>query len=119
MRGELADDIRRIYNADDRAEADRRLKDVVARYRKTAPGLASWLEENISEALEVFAFPAAHRKRLRTNNGLERLNKEIKRRPCVATLFPNEASQLRLVSAVLTEISDDWETERSYLNMEA
>ena len=77
------------------------LKAKVARYHKTAPGLASWLEENIPEALEVFAFPAAHRKRLRTNNGLERLNKEIKRRTRVATLFPNEASVLRLVSAVL------------------
>ena len=63
--------------------------------------------------------PAAHRKRLRTNNGLERLNKEIKRRTRVATLFPNEASLFRLVSAVLSEISDDWETERAYLNMEA
>jgi putative transposase len=60
-----------------------------------------------------------HRRRLRTNNGLERLNKEIKRRTRVATLFPNEASLLRLVSAVLSEISDDRETERSYLNMEA
>ena len=119
MRGEVADNIIRIYNADDRAEADRRLKDMVARHHKTAPGLASWLEENIPEALEVFAFPAAHRRRLRTNNGLERLNKEIKRRTRVATLFPNEASVLRLVSAVLSEISDDWETDRSYLNMKA
>jgi transposase-like protein len=119
MRGEVAEDIRRIYNADDRAEADRRLKDMVGRYHKTAPALASWLEENIPEALTVLAFPAAHRKRLRTNNGLERLNKEIKRRTRVATLFPNEASLLRLVSAVLSEISDDWETERSYLNMKA
>jgi len=119
MRVDVADDIRRIYNAEDRAEADRRLKDMVGRYHKTAPALASWLEENIPEALTVFAFPAAHRKRLRTNNGLERLNKEIKRRTRVATLFPNEASVLRLVSAVLSEISDDWETERSYLNMKA
>ena len=59
------------------------------------------------------------RKRLRTNNGLERHNKEIKRRTRVATLFPNEATVLRLVSAVLSEISDDWETDRSYLNMKA
>jgi transposase-like protein len=81
--------------------------------------LANWLEANIPEALTVFAFPAAHRRRLRTSNGLERLNKEIKRRTRVATLFPNEASVLRLVSAVLSEISDDWETERSYLNMKA
>jgi putative transposase len=119
MRAEVAEDIRRIYNADDAAEADRRLKATVARYHKTAPEFASWLEANVPEALTVFAFPAAHRKRLRTNNGLERLNKEIKRRTRVATLFPNEASLLRLVSAVLSEISDDWETERSYLNMKA
>lgn len=92
---------------------------MVSRYHKTAPALASWLEENISEALTVFASPAAHRKRLRTNIGLERLGKEIKRRIRVATLFPNEASLLRLASAVLSEISDDWETERDYLNMEA
>jgi len=62
---------------------------------------------------------AAWRRRLRTTNGLERLNKEIKRRTRVATLFPNEASLMRLASAVLSEISDDWETERAYLNMEA
>ena len=53
------------------------------------------------------------------STGLERLNKEIKRRTRVATLFPNEASVLRLVSAVLSEIGDDWETERSDLKMEA
>jgi len=45
--------------------------------------------------------------RLRTTNGLKRLNKEIKRRTPVVTLFPNEASLLRLASAVLSEISDD------------
>ena len=54
-------------------------------------------------------------RRLRTTNGVERLNKEIKRRTRVATLFPNEASLLRLVPAVLSKISDDWETARSYL----
>ena len=67
----------------------------------------------------MLTIPAAHRRRLRTTNSLERLNKEIKRRTRVATLFPNEASLLRLASAVLSEISDDWETERAYLNMEA
>jgi len=51
--------------------------------------------------------------------GLERLNKEIKRRTRVATLFPNEASLLRLVSAILAEVDEDWEASRIYLNMEA
>ena len=119
MRVDVVRDIKRIFNADDAAEADRRLKDTVTRYQKSAPGLAGWLEANVPEGVTVFGFPPGHRRRLRTNNGLERLNKEIKRRTRVATLFPNEASLLRLVSAVLSEISDDWETERSYLNMEA
>jgi transposase-like protein len=56
---------------------------------------------------------------MRTSNSIERLNKEIKRRTRVATLFPNEESLLRLVSAVLSEISEDWETGKVYLNMEA
>jgi transposase-like protein len=68
-------------------------------------------------AAQRLAEPAE--RRLRTTNGLERLNKESKRRTPVATLFPNEASLLRLASAVLSEISDDWETDRAYLTMEA
>ncbi|MCA9442392.1 MAG: transposase, partial [Candidatus Omnitrophica bacterium] len=51
------------------------------------------------------------------SNPLERLNKEIKKRTRVATLFPNEDSLLRLVSAILSEISDEWETGKIYLNM--
>jgi transposase-like protein len=119
MRPEVTDDLRRIFNVDEPAEATRRLREVVERYQKSAPQLAAWIEENVPEALTVLTVPVAHRKRLRTSNGLERLNKEIKRRTRVATLFPNEASLLRLASAVLAEISDDWETERAYLNMEA
>jgi putative transposase len=48
---------------------------------------------------------------------LERLNEELKRRTRVAGLFPNDASLLRLVSAVLMEVSDDWEMNRKYLTM--
>jgi putative transposase len=119
MRSDVARDLRRVFDADEPAEAERRLKEIVARYQKTAPQLAAWLEEAAPEAIIVLMIPLAHRRRLRTTNGLERLNKEIKRRTRVATLFPNEASLLRLASAVLSEISDDWETDRAYLNMEA
>jgi len=119
MRSDVARDLRRVFDADEPAEAERRLKEIVARYQKTAPQLAAWLEEAAPEAITVLMIPLAHRRRLRTTNGLERLNKEIKRRTRVATLFTNEASLLRLASAVLSEISDDWETDRAYLNMEA
>ena len=70
------------------------------------------------EALTVPSCPLPHCRKLRTTNGLERLNKEIKRRTGVATLFPNEASLLRLVSAVFSEISDEWETRRTCLTLE-
>jgi len=119
MRREVAQAMRRVFNAEDRQEADRRLAEMIEAYRDTAPRLTAWLEDNVPEGLTVFAFDAAHRKRLRTTNGLERLNKEIKRRTRVATLFPNEASLLRLASAVLSEISDEWETGKIYLNMKA
>lgn len=92
---------------------------MITRYQKSAPGLANWLEANVPEALAVLGFHPAHRRRLRATNGLERLNKEIERHTRVATLFPYEAYLPRLVSAVLNEISDGWETERYYLNMEA
>jgi transposase-like protein len=122
MRPEITAELRDVWNAPDRPAAERLLAGMVTKYQKAAPKLAGWLagwrEENVPEGLTVFALPAAHRKRLRTTNLLERLNKEIKRRTRVATLFPNEASLLRLVSAVLIEISEDWETGKVYLNMQ-
>jgi transposase-like protein len=118
MRETVAVALRQIFTASDRAEADQKLKDFVQTYAKTAPRLAEWAEKNISEGLTVFQLPRKHQKRMRTSNSIERLNKEIKRRTRVATLFPNEQSLLRLVSAVLSEISEDWETGKVYLNME-
>jgi transposase-like protein len=118
MRAELAADLRAVFDSPDRAEADRRLELAVRKYEKAAPKLAAWLSANVPEGLTIFALPPAHWRRLRTSNLLERLNKEIKRRTRVATLFPNEAALLRLVSAILMEISEEWETEKIYLRME-
>jgi transposase-like protein len=118
MRTEVAASIRSIFNSQDRADADRRLDIVVRKYEKSAPKLSHWLADNVPDCLTVFSLPETHRRRLRTSNMLERLNKEIKRRTRVATLFPNEASLLRLVSAVLMEISEEWETGKIYLRME-
>ena len=87
-------------------------------YKNSQPKLAEWLEANIHESLTVFDFPAAHRKRIRTTNILERVNREVRRRTHVATLFPNEASCCRLVTAVLMEISEDWETGKRYIVFE-
>ena len=66
----------------------------------------------------VFALPARHRRFIRTTNGLERLHREIRRRSRVVGIFPNEASCLRLVSAIAMEISEDWLTGRVYLRFD-
>jgi len=58
-----------------------------------------------------------HQRRLRTSNVLERVNLELKRRTRVASLFPNEASRLRLISALLGEISEEWITSKIDLKM--
>jgi transposase-like protein len=117
MRSQVAEGIRAVFDAPDRCEARRQLEIVAKRHRAKAPKLAEWLEENIPEGLTVFALPARHRRRLRTSNMVERLNEEIKRRTRVAGLFPSDASVLRLISAVVMEISEEWETNRKYLTM--
>ena len=80
------------------------------RYQKTAPQLVAYAEEALPEGFTVFALRASHRRKLRTTNLVERLNEEIRRRTRVARLFPNEAACLRLVSAILMEISEDWQS---------
>jgi transposase-like protein len=118
MRTEVAADLRAVFDAPDADNAKRLLEQTVQKYLASAPKLAEWIDANVPEALTVFGLPPAHRRRLRTTNLLERLNQEIKRRTRVATLFPNETSLLRLVSAVLMEVSEEWETGKVYLNTE-
>jgi transposase-like protein len=118
LKGEVAAALRAVFTAPSLHEAKRLLAEAVQQYRRVAPKLAVWMEENVAEGLMVYAFPAAHHRLLRTTNGLERLNQEIRRRTRVARLFPNEASCLRLVTAVVMEVSDEWETGRAYLTFE-
>ncbi len=93
------------------------LNQAIEQWQKELPKLASWAEENLVEGLTVFDFPAEHRIRLRTTNGLERINKEIKRRTRVASIFPNIDSCLRLVSALLAEQDEEWLMSKVYLKM--
>jgi transposase-like protein len=114
MKREVMDDLRSVLDSADEHAAGEQLRRVARKYEKSAPKLAEWMEENVPESFAVFRLPPAHRARLRTTNMLERL----KRRTRVATLFPNEASLLRLVTAVLMEISEEWETGKRYPTFE-
>ena len=117
MKAEVADDIRHVFNAPDRNEANRLLKLLVIKYEKTAPQLSEWMEINIQESLNVFGLKKSHRKKMRTSNLAERVNRELKRRTKVVGIFPSAESCERLVTAVLIEISEEWETGKVYLCM--
>ena len=119
IRREVAEDIRTIFNAPDREAAQTYLDKAVDKYSILAPKLADWMEVNIPEGFTVFAFPRVHQRRLRTSNYLERLSQEIKRRTRVVRVFPNEQACLRLISAILMEIGEEWEYGRLYLEMES
>ena len=117
QRKPVAQRIRSIFNAPDKAEAERLLKQSVEIWTKEAPKLALWAEENLPMGFAVFDFPEGHRTRLRTTNGLERINRELKRRTRVASIFPNTASCLRLVSALLAECDEEWMSGKMSLNL--
>lgn len=118
MQAEVAEDIRTIFNAPDRATADAYLARTVLKYEKSVARLSDWMANNLPEGLMVFSFPGGFRRLLRTTNGVERLHREVRRRARVVSIFPNPASCLRLVSAVLNEISDEWVTGRTYICFE-
>jgi putative transposase len=107
----------RVFQAPDRKEAERHLAAFVERFEKTAPQAVQCLEEGFEDALAVLALPEKYRKRLRSTNMQERLNEEIRRRERVIRIFPNDASALRLIGALLAEQNEAWQ-ERRYLDMD-
>ncbi len=111
-----AEEITAIFNASNIHESERLLAMAVDKYQQTAPELSSWLEVNIPEGLVVMNFDRPHQKRLRTSNIAERVNREVKRRTHTVGIFPNTESCLRLVSAVLVEIDDQWSGSPRYLS---
>lgn len=116
MKATVAAEIRSIFNADSRSQAEQKLALLVEKYSTIAPKLAAWMEDNIPDGFTVFSFPEAVRKKLRTSNLCEMINKQIRRRTRVVAVFPNEDSCLRLISSILMEISEEWEAGSAYLN---
>jgi transposase-like protein len=76
----VARDLRSAVNTAERGEAEERLAKRVEKYERPAPKLAEWMETNVPEGFAVFALPESHRRRLRTTNAIERLNREPHRR---------------------------------------
>ena len=115
MRKEVSAAVREIYRAIDKNEAKERMRKIVERYKNQATKFCDWLEEHFAEGLTFFDFPKEHRKKIRTNNLMERMNREQKRRTRTVRLFPGVESCERLVVTIAMRIHEDWATSRRYL----
>ena len=106
-----------IFSAPDKQTAFHRLQELVEELADRYPDAAELLETGGEDTLTCMNFPAEHRRRLRTTNGLERLNQEIKRRTWIIRIFPNRNSALRLIGALCMEQAEEWMTGKQYLEM--
>ncbi len=114
---QLSEDVRAVFNAPNLEWATELKGEVIERWSKSHPKVAEWLETALEDGLACFAFPEPHRRRIRSTNGLERFNQELKRRTRVVRIFPNPAACLRLVTALCIEQSEEWLSGRVYLDM--
>jgi hypothetical protein len=117
-RKDLAEGLRGVFAAASRESALLFAEELADRWRPSHPKVSEHLEEHVEECLACLSFPASHRRRIRTTNGLERFNQELRRRTRVVRIFPNREACLRLVSALAVEQSEEWVTGRRYLDME-
>jgi transposase-like protein len=111
--------LREVFNAEDLADARERSASVIERLTPTVPKVAALLEAAEEDLLAFYRFPAAHWSKLRSTNNIERVNKEIARRSDVVGIFPNDASAIRLIGALLIEQNDEWLLTRGYLSKES
>ena len=109
--------IRTVFAQPDAASAREQWRRVSDGFRSRFPKLAGLMDEAEEDVLSYATFPAEHWQKIWSNNPLERLNKEVKRRTAVVGIFPNEAAVVRLVGAVLSEQHDEWQVAKRYFSV--
>lgn len=117
LQGELHGRLRLIFDAPDLVTARRLMEETVRGYAERATKAVERLEAGFEDAMAVMALPERYRKRLRTTNGVERLNQESRRQEWVILIFPIEESAVRLIGRVLVEIDEAWSSGPRYFDM--
>ena len=107
---------RSIFALGTKTEVEARYDDVTDSLADRFPKAATSLRDARTDVLAFTAFPSSHWRKIWSNNPLERLNKEVKRRSNVVGIFPNDASAIRLIGAVLADQHDEWAITRRYLS---
>ncbi len=117
-REELLPKLRAIFQASDLKSARLLKNELIREYQDITPKAMETLDEGFDDATSVLDLPEKYRKRLRTTNGSERLNEEVRRRERVIRIFPNRESAIRLLGALLMDIDDAWTSGKKYLDMQ-
>jgi transposase-like protein len=115
----VAATVRTVFAQPDPAMAREQWRKVADGLRERFPRVATLLDEAEEDVLAYLAFPREHWRQVWSNNPLERLNKEVKRRTDVVGIFPNQTAVIRLVGAVLAEQHDEWQVCRRYFSAES
>ncbi len=115
----VAATIRTVFAQPEPEMARQQWRHVADGFRPRYPKLAALLDATEAEVLAYLAFPPEHWRQIWSNNPLERLNREVKRRTDVAGIFPNDAAILRLVGMVLAEQHDEWQVGRRSFSAES
>jgi putative transposase len=115
----VAATIRTVFAQPDATSAREQWRRVADGFRDRFPRLADLMDDAETDVLAYLAFPSAHWRQIWSNNPLERLNKEVKRRSDVVGIFPNDAAVIRLVGMILAEQHDEWQVSRCYFSAES
>jgi transposase-like protein len=110
--------IRTAFAQETEKEAHAEWKAVADRLRERFRPVSMLMEEARHDVLAYMSFHKSHWNQIRSTNPLERLNREIKRRTNVASIFPSEKAIIRLVGAMLLEQNDEWAVTRRYMSLE-
>jgi transposase-like protein len=115
----VAATVRTVFAQPDPTMAREQWRKVADGFRTAFPRVADLMDDADTEVLAYLTFPREHWRQIWSNNPLERLNKEVKRRTDVVGIFPNPAAVVRLVGAVLAEQHDEWQVARRYFSAES
>ena len=116
LQQQLTAALRDVWAAPTRADADARLQQLIAALETPLPQVAAWLEDTAASTLTVFELPTPElRRKLRTTNGSEHDHAEMRRRTRVIRIFPNEASLVRLGTALAVERNERWLDRRYFM----
>lgn len=117
LKQDIANDVKLIFKAENKAVAIQLARDVIARYEDKAPRAMDCLEQGLEDGIAVLLLPQRYRQRLRTSNLAERMNEEIRRRERVIRIFPNDEAAMRLIGALLADKYDEWQAASKYFDM--